>query len=89
MKIEREPMEVIMFTESYKIEGKAYLQPGGRLSEFVNLPRKFIPITDARIFLKDGKEPLCTSKFLNVNKDLVVLILPVEEVVSLEDFIRE
>jgi len=70
--------DVIIFTQQHRIEGKAYLLPGGRFTDFMNAPTGlgFIPITDAKIYSLAEDKLLYTVDFLNVNKNLVVLAFP-------------
>ncbi len=77
MKVKQSEVEVVIFIQNSRIEGKMHLPAGGRLTDYLTLvERKFIPITDARIFLMPGNELLYSVPFANINKDFIVYIFP-------------
>lgn len=50
MKVEREEREVIAILDDFRVEGKIHLPPGGRLSDFFNVPRTSCFIKQALLF---------------------------------------
>ena len=77
--IPKDRMAVRIYTEDFIIEGIAYLPKGGRLSDYINVDRRFIPITEAVVrSLTDGKE-IQKMEVLMLNRNFVVIILPREE----------
>ena len=77
--ISKDKMAVRIYTEDFIIEGIAYLPKGGRLSDYINVDRKFIPITEAVVrSLADGKE-IQKMEVLMLNRNFVIIILPREE----------
>ena len=78
VKVEKATVDVIVFTQQHRIEGKAHLFPGGRLTDFMNAPAGFgfIPITDAKIYSLATGKLLYNVDLLNINKNLVVLAFP-------------
>jgi hypothetical protein len=77
MKIDQAIVEVVIFTHNSRVEGKLHLPSGGRLTDYLALAeRKFIPITDAKIFLMPGNQLLYAVPFLSLNKDFIIYIFP-------------
>jgi len=80
MKVEQSVVEVVVFTHNSRVEGKLHLPSGGRLTDYLALAeRKFVPVTDAKIFLIPGNELLYTVPFLSLNKDFIIYIFPKPE----------
>lgn len=80
MKVDQAEIEVVIFMQNSRVEGKLHLPAGGRLTDYLALAeRKFIPITFAKIFLMPGNELIYTVPFLSLNKDFIVYIFPKEE----------
>lgn len=77
MKVEQSVVEVIVFMSNSRVEGKLHLPAGGRLTDYLALAeRKFLPVTDAKIFLVPDNELIYTVPFLSLNKDFIVYIFP-------------
>jgi len=77
MKVEQSEIEVVIFTQNSRVEGRLHLPSGGRLTDYLALAeRKFIPVTEAKIFMVLGNELLYTVPFLSLNKDFIVYIFP-------------
>ena len=53
-----------------------YTLPSERLSDFLNVPKKFIPVTQASIYQLPGRELVYRVDFLNLNVDYVSTIFP-------------
>ena len=80
MKVEQAEIEVVIFMQNSRVEGKLHLPSGGRLTDYLALAeRKFIPITDSKIFLMPNNELLYTVPFLSLNKDFIIYIFPKSE----------
>ena len=80
MKVDQAEIEVVIFTQNSRVEGMLHLPSGGRLTDYLALAeRKFIPVTDAKIFLMPGNELLYTVPFLSLNKDFIMYIFPKNE----------
>jgi len=68
---------VIIFTKTYRIEGKIALAPNSRLTDFLTEAHRFIPVVGAE--LRDSQDNvLLTSDYLSVHRDTIEVILPVE-----------
>ncbi len=73
-------IEVVIFMQNSRMEGKLHLPSGGRLTDYLALAeRKFLPITEAKIFLMPNNELLYSVPFLSLNKDFIVYIFPKNE----------
>ena len=79
-KIEKEQKVIIAYTPGFRITGKIFTPPGGRLSDFMSgvAQKKFIPVTDAVVKDVSGKTILSTN-FLELNMDKIIFIVPETE----------
>jgi len=75
MRVEREEIEVIAILDDFRVEGKIHITPGGRISDFFNIPKKSLVITDAQIFLHRNNQLLYRTEFIILNRDLIKGIL--------------
>ena len=82
VKIEKEEKAIIAYTANYKIRGKVFMPPGGRLSDFIGgaVQKKFMPVVDAIVTGVSGGE-ICRTKFLQLNKSAIIFILPETELI--------
>ena len=81
--ISKTPVPVMIQTVAQRIHGTIHVSPDRRLKDELNLPEKFIAITEAVIFSPDGKI-LYHSKFLAVQRDEIVWVMPDSEATDLE-----
>lgn len=72
-------LEVVIQTTTNVIEGRLHIRPDSRLSDEINLSGKFLPVTDATIFKLDQAVEY-QAKFLLVNFDHIVWLLPRDEI---------
>ncbi|MFH1094134.1 MAG: hypothetical protein V1739_08330 [Candidatus Omnitrophota bacterium] len=80
MKVEQTEIKVVIFTQNSRVEGKLHLPSGGRLTDYLALAeRKFIPITDSKIFLIPTNELIYSVPFLSLNKHFIIYIFPKDE----------
>jgi hypothetical protein len=73
--------KVCVYTRQFKITGQLAIYPGVRLTDYMNESKGFISITDADVAHHDGK-PVVKSKFINIRKDGIEIILPEDMVVE-------
>ncbi|MFH1459095.1 MAG: hypothetical protein ABIG64_01805 [Candidatus Omnitrophota bacterium] len=77
MKVSQTEVEVTIFMQNSRIEGKIHLPEQGRLTDYLALvERKFIPVTNASIYLIPSNELLYSVDFLSLNKDFIICIFP-------------
>ncbi len=65
-------------TITHHIRGNVHVRKGDRLSDEINQPNLFLPVTGAEIYSPNG-EKLFTSDFLAVNRQHIVWLMPVDE----------
>jgi hypothetical protein len=65
-------------TQMHLIRGYVHVCKGDRLSDEINSDSVFLAITDAEICNPQG-EILFTSKFLAINREHIVWLMPIEE----------
>jgi hypothetical protein len=63
---------------TYIIRGNVHVRKGDRLSDEINLPNLFLPVTGAEIFSLEG-EKLVSCNFLAVNREHIVWLKPIED----------
>lgn len=69
------PTKVVIQTVGVRIEGMMHVHPQARLSDELNEPRPFIPVTSANISDREGNR---CAPFLAVARSQVVWVMPVE-----------
>ena len=80
MKIEREEREVVAILDNFRIEGTIHLPPGGRISDFFNIPKTSMVMTKARVFLHRDNQLLYRIGFIVLNRELIKGIFPQDEI---------
>lgn len=70
-----ETTAVVIYTDSFRIEGRIALMPGARLTDFVRHAPAFIAVTDATVADRSGKTVFQAS-FLDVGSAWIELIVP-------------
>ncbi len=73
--------KIRIFTRQFEIVGDLHIYAGARLTDFMNESKDFISVTDAEI-RRPADGMLLRTKFLNLRKGEVEIILP-EEMVGL------
>ncbi|MGH8673927.1 MAG: DUF6812 domain-containing protein [Burkholderiales bacterium] len=69
--------KVTILTGSYRIKGFIDLIPGARVTDYMSEARGFIAVTDAEVWeLAVGGRQMISSKFLNVSRDHIQVIVP-------------
>lgn len=69
-------------TVTHRIHGSVHVSQDRRLKDELDLPEKFLAITDAIIYLPDG-QILYQTGFLAVQRDKIIWILPDSEISDL------
>lgn len=80
--VSKEKTEVIIFTQSHRVEGEIHLYPSGRLTDFMQAKTEygFIAVTNAEIYPLGGENPLYSVGFISLNRNFIVMIFPKSEV---------
>jgi hypothetical protein len=78
LKVKRNEIGVVIFTQCHRIEGKVHTFPGSRITDFMNArtEQTFLAVTEARVYALSGERPLYTAGFLNVNRSHITLVMP-------------
>ena len=72
---------VVIQTDSGVIHGKVHIHPDERLKDELNRNEQFLAVTEAIIFDADGAEKY-RSDFLSVNREHIIWVIPVEELIE-------
>ena len=70
---------VLIMTDKYRIVGKVELLPGSRLTDYLSESKGFIALTDAEIWNLENRK-LLSSRFLDINRDHIEVIMPEDAV---------
>ncbi len=65
-------------TVTHHIRGNVHVRKGDRLSDEINQPNLFLPVTSAEVFSPDGQR-LYACDFLAVNREHIVWLMPINE----------
>lgn len=68
--------EIQMLT--HLIRGNVHVRKGDRLSDEINLPNLFLPVTGAEIYSLQG-EKITSCSFMVINREHIVWLMPVED----------
>ncbi len=82
VRMDKEPMRVVMATEQHTIIGSVYLRPGERLKDQLNQGEQFIAVTNAEVLDPSGARVLYTTQFMTVNTIHLAWMMPSDEVVD-------
>ncbi|MCB9554587.1 MAG: hypothetical protein H6707_00705 [Deltaproteobacteria bacterium] len=72
---ENDSTAVILFTAQFIIEGRVFLPPSARLTDFLRESAPFIAVTDA-VISDHKRQELFRAEFINVAREKVELALP-------------
>jgi hypothetical protein len=80
--ISKTPIPVTIQTILHRIQGNIHVSKDRRLKDELDLPEKFIAITDAVIHSLDGHIQY-RANFLAVHRDEIIWVLPDSEIADL------
>jgi hypothetical protein len=69
-----EPIAVVAYLDSYRIEGTMFRLPTLRVSDAVNQATEFLSLKDAVVYGVDSDAPLLQKPFLAIHKSKIVFI---------------
>lgn len=83
-KVETRPIQVLITTDDYEIEGHMHIKPGGyqsRISDLLNLKElHYIPVTDAVLHkLRSPDEQPRQAKTVIIKLDCIKMVVPMED----------
>lgn len=70
-------MKVLILTGHFRITGEVALIQGARLTDYLVSSKPFLAVTDAEVLDHEGR-PVLFSSFLNVHRDHVEVIVPID-----------
>jgi len=76
--------KVLIFTRQFEIKGDLNIYQGVRLTDYMNESKPFVSVTDVEVKGRSG-EMRMTSKFLNVRRDDIEMIVPEDALVATPD----
>ena len=77
--ISKTPIPVLIQTTTHRIHGNIHVSQDRRLKDELDLPEKFMAVTDAVIYSPDD-QILYQASFVAVQRDEIVWILPDSEI---------
>ena len=78
-RVGQDQIRVVVFIQNFMIEGTIYTLSGERISDFLNTPMQFIPVTDVNIYILPERKLVYEVEFLNLNKNYISAIFPKKE----------
>lgn len=67
-------IDVEIWTDTQRIQGKVFVAEGKRLSDCLNDATRFLSVTDIKILSLDGIDTLWQGNYLAINKSAVNII---------------
>ena len=77
--VSKNPVPAMIQTVTHRIHGNIHVSQDRRIKDELDLPEKFIAVTDAVIYSSDG-QVLYQAGFLAVQRDEIVWVLPDSEI---------
>jgi len=77
-------MQVRVYTHQFQLTGDLSIFTGVRLTDYMNEAKPFISLTDVKACDREGRVLFGTA-FLNVRRDSIELIVPVDQLVDQAD----
>ena len=71
--------KVMIFTNHYRITGEIALIPGARLTDYIVDAKTFLAVSQAEVLDRKGHR-VFTTPFLNVHRDHIEIIVPLDMV---------
>jgi hypothetical protein len=79
--VTKTPISVMIQTVTHRIHGNIHVTRDQRLKDELDLPEKFVAVTDATVYSTDDRI-LYQSRFLAVQRDEIIWVLPDSEAVD-------
>lgn len=77
--ISKTPIPAMIQTVTHRIHGNIHVGQDRRLKDELDLPEKFIAITDAVIYLSDG-QVLFQANFVALQRNEIIWVIPDSEI---------
>jgi hypothetical protein len=82
--ISKEAVSVIIQMTTHQVHGRLHVRPKARLKDEINQSEQFFAVTEATILNNNGEEQF-HCEFMAINRDHVVWLLPLEEIMDDDD----
>jgi hypothetical protein len=78
LRVEKDRMGVVIYTQHLRVEGYLHLRPGSRLTDFLDLAAagNFMAVTDAKVYSWAEGTPLYQADVIDVNRNFIVMVIP-------------
>jgi hypothetical protein len=73
--VQKTPIPATIQTLTHRIHGEVYMKPDERLKDELNRSDQFLAVTNASILNEQG-ETAFSCKFLTINKNQIVWLIP-------------
>lgn len=74
--VTKEPVDVIIQTNTHRIQGKLHIRPEDRLKDELDNCTQFLAVTNAQVFDVNGQGKPTRTSFMAVNITSVVWVIP-------------
>jgi hypothetical protein len=78
------PIKVLIQLPTNQVKGEIHVRRDGRLKDELDSAAKYIAVTNATIFSKDGSQVITNTKFLSVNNSQIIWIIPETDLIAEE-----
>ena len=80
--ISKLPVKVVIQLPTNQVQGEIHVRRDGRLKDELDSANKYIAVTNATILTQDGSKVLTQCKFLSVNNNQIIWIIPEDEILT-------
>ena len=82
--ITKSPIKIVMQTTLHRIHGMMHVRVGDRVKDELDTADHFLAVTDAELFDISGTNLIFKTKFLAVNLNQIIWVIPEKELVNEE-----
>ena len=75
----KDKTKVIIFTTNFKVIGDISNFQDTRLTDYISEAKSFIAVTDVVVEERSGENSTFTAPFINIHKNHIEIIFPVEK----------
>lgn len=80
--VSKDKVPSIVQTDLHLIHGHVHVHQSRRLKDELNLDEKFLAVTNCTVYDSQSGARLYQSKFLSLNRDRIVWLIPQEELIQ-------
>ena len=77
--VSKHPVKVVIQMLTNQIRGEFHVRNDFRVKDELDASAKFLPITNATVFSSDGSITIYKTRFMPVNKNQIMWMIPEEE----------